>query len=250
VAAVAFAALAAYCTLAIVSSADVTSKTPGRQVRAWVGRLDASLARAKAREGTPALIDEPVPARVIPPFVVGKDQPPANLLSSILALRGDQARFDAVARPTYRVTPSGALAPVAFVPLAGGDRAALARAGRLHLTGGRWTRTGATSCIQAGSVFATLRFEPAPALRGHRFSMRADYRTSPGAVVLKTVNAGVGYGTKVSTALAPAPAGASRYVLFDPLPGGVPTFAGVQLLVPGHQTLCFSSLRFGYLRHG
>ncbi len=249
VAAVAIAALAAYVTLAVLSSADVTSKTPGRGVRAWVGRLDASLAQAKAHAGTPAIIDEPVPARVIPPFVVGNDQPPANLLSSILALRGDRARFDAVGHPTYRLTPSGALAAVAFVSVAGGDRAALERAGRLQLTGGRWTRTGATSCIQAGSVFATLRFEPAPALRGHRFSLRADYRTSPGAVVLKTVNAGVGYGTKPSPALAPAPGGASSYVLFDPLPGGVPTFAGVQLLVPGHQTLCFSSLRFGYLRY-
>jgi hypothetical protein len=249
VAAVAVVLLAAYGALTAISDTDVTDKTPGRTVRAWIDRLDASLARAKASGGGPAIIDDPVPPRVIPPFVVGKDQPPANLLSSVLALRGDDVRFNVVATPTYRLTPNGTLVPVAFVSLAGGDRGALQRSGRLVLTGGRWTRTGPTSCLRAGSIFATLRFEPDPALRGRRFALRATYRTSSGALVLMTVNAGVGYGDKPTPALGPAPTGASRYVLFDPLPGGVPTFAGVKLMVPAHQSLCFSSLSFGYLRH-
>jgi hypothetical protein len=247
-AALAAGLLAGYVALVVWSDVDITRHAPGRSVRAWAQRLDADLARVRAHGETPNLIDEAVPSRVIPGYLAGRDEPPSNLLSSVLALSSNRVRFNEVSNPTYRASPSGHLEQVRLVPVMGGNLAALRQGARVELTGGQWISSGGASCVQAGPVFASLLIVPHPALRGHHFTLRADYRTSAGAVVLMNIDNGVGFPPKHSPALAPAPAAARRFVQLGALPTGVPTFAGLRFLIPRDARVCFTALTFGWLR--
>jgi hypothetical protein len=209
----------------------------------WVQNLELGVALARLEDPRPALLDTPVPPEIEAPFT-----PQERQLSFVSAAFLHDVRFNAVARRTYTVAGDGTVHPVAFVHSAGGDLGTLRRTGEATLAGATWSREGRDTCVTGGPALGTLQIQPRVALRGQQWWVRTNYRTPPEAGLLVSVNAGVGYPPGWTPGLPAAPKQSSALLRSEPVPSGVPTLAGVRILVPKRTKLCFRSVEFGWFR--
>lgn len=121
-AAVVIVGVVAYLTLSL--EGGVTYSQPkywiGAQSRIYLDNVAEGLRRVNPAGGNVALVDGVVPENVVPYFLVSY-----NSDSEVLPLIDDTVSFDVTGRDLYDVDPTGAVRPVAFAPLAGGEAAPL-----------------------------------------------------------------------------------------------------------------------------
>jgi hypothetical protein len=209
-------ALAAYIGLVAWGDTQAVDASTGREVRPWVDRVRAGLARAERTDPHPALLRRARSRRGGRPVLPTHRGHPVGGGAAVRRPGALQRRGGR----TYRVTASGTLQPVTFVSA---------------------YTLPAPRCVTGGS----LRVQPPePLPRGRQWWLRAGY-TSPGPVAL-VPNVGAG-NRRALFGLPAAPRGASAYAAMQPLPR-VPGVVGADLASPAGVRACFRRVQLGSFR--
>jgi hypothetical protein len=222
------AALAIYTVFAWASDAAFTRHWVGRESREWFANVRGDLS-ALDREGVqPVLLNGGVPSDVLQFWLAPNRYPPANYLSSVLAIFHPGLRYNEVSSRTYRVREDGHVEAVAFTPAV--------------------TLVQREFCLGTKGHPRSFEWRPREPMRGQQWYLRSTYRTDPAGVPYLKVDRGLGYPPTGDLFLTPRPPSGRSVTALGALPTGTPTLSGLRFdVLPGHWA-CFTRLVVGSYR--
>jgi hypothetical protein len=218
----------------------------GRLARPYFEHLMADLSTAGKAGTEPSLLNVDIPPWILSGFAnLSHEQHGVRytLLSSIVPLFDSRVAFDQP-RSIHVVAPDGHLRPTRFVAAATWSAGSRSPTAVLHLTGVRVDRTASERCLTAGGGGGVVALLPRRPLQGRDWWLRGGYRTDSAFPLALQNNAGLGFGN--SRPIVPGmPPSRTAIVPLGEVPGGVPTNAGVRILLPPSHHLCLRSLAIG-----
>ena len=151
----------------------------GRRSRTYLDRAAAGLARIEGAGQPAALVDGVAPYAVVPYILV-----PYNSHSELLPLLDERVTFDATGRDLFRVMRDGAVRPVAFRPVGGGDVFGLLSAQALAVSPPSLEFGQRGLCVTAGSKATVIAYTPTQPLTGEPWYLSLRFGSKRGQLAL------------------------------------------------------------------